>query len=41
MALLSGIITIVFGLLVLALPKFLRWVVGIYFLIQGVLMLLG
>lgn len=37
MALLSAIVTIIFGLLVLALPRFLRWVVGLYFLIIGII----
>lgn len=41
MALLSAIVTIVFGVLVLALPKFLRFVVGGYLIIIGVLQLLG
>ena len=33
----SAIISIIFGILVLALPKFLRYFVGFYFLIIGVL----
>ncbi|MBI4145405.1 DUF3096 domain-containing protein [Candidatus Woesearchaeota archaeon] len=41
MALLSAIVTIVFGVLVFALPKFLRFVVGGYLIIIGVLQLLG
>lgn len=40
MALLSAIVTILFGILVLALPRFLRWVVGLYFLIIGVIELI-
>ena len=37
----SAIISIIFGILVLAFPKFLRYFVGFYFLIIGILMLLG
>lgn len=37
--LIVAMITIIFGLLVLLLPKFLRIVVGLYFLISGSLML--
>jgi len=40
MGLLSALITILFGILVLVLPKFLRWVVGLYFLIIGIIELL-
>jgi len=35
-----GIITIIFGLLVILLPlDFLKWIVGIFFIIQGALLL--
>lgn len=33
-------VNIVFGILVLSFPKFLRYVIGIYFLLTGLLMLL-
>jgi uncharacterized membrane protein HdeD (DUF308 family) len=36
----SAIVNIIFGILVLSFPKFLRYVVGIYFLLTGLLMLL-
>lgn len=36
-----GIITIVFGILVLALPDLLRWLVGIALIVVGVLAILG
>jgi hypothetical protein len=36
----ASLITIVFGVLVLSFPKFLRYVVGIYLLIIGVVGLL-
>ena len=32
-----ALIAIVFGILVIALPHLLNWIVGLYFLIQGVL----
>lgn len=34
-----GIVSIIFGALVLALPKFLRFVVGIYFVVYGILLI--
>jgi len=35
-----GIITLIFGILVIVLPvDFLRWIVGIFFIIQGALLL--
>ena len=37
----SAVISIIFGILVLAFPKFLRFFVGFYFLIIGILMFLG
>jgi len=37
----SAVISIIFGILVLAFPRFLRYFVGFYFLIIGILMLLG
>lgn len=36
----SGIVAIVFGILVILIPKFLAYVVGIYLIISGVLGLL-
>jgi uncharacterized membrane protein HdeD (DUF308 family) len=36
----SAMINILFGVLVLSFPKFLRYMVGAYFLLSGVLMLL-
>lgn len=36
----SAIVNILFGVLVLSFPKFLRYTVGAYFLLSGVLMLL-
>ena len=36
----SGIIAIVFGILVVIIPKFLAYVVGIYLIISGVLSLI-
>lgn len=36
----SAIVSIIFGILVLAFPKFLRYLIGFYFLIIGILMLL-
>ena len=36
-----GIITIVFGILVLALPDLLRWLVGIALIVVGVLAIFG
>ncbi len=35
-----GIMAIVFGVLVIALPELLRWLVGIYLIVAGVLALL-
>ncbi|MDP3987466.1 MAG: DUF3096 domain-containing protein [Nanoarchaeota archaeon] len=36
----SAVISIIFGILVLAFPKFLRYFVGFYFLIIGLLQIL-
>jgi len=36
-----GIIAIVFGILVLALPDLLRWLVGIALIVVGILAILG
>ncbi len=33
-----AIIAIIFGLLVIALPDLLQWIVGLYFIIQGILL---
>ncbi len=41
MALVAAIITIVFGILVLAFPGFLRWIIGAYLVLSGILMLLS
>lgn len=35
--LVGAIITLIFGILVLAFPKFLRYIVGIYFVLIGIL----
>ncbi len=35
-----GILSIIFGIAVLALPKLLRYVIGGYFILVGILMLL-
>ena len=35
-----ALITIVFGILVIVFPELIAWLVGIYFLIQGILLLL-
>ena len=32
------LIAIIFGLLVIAMPDLLQWIVGLYFIIQGVLL---
>ncbi len=39
--LIGGIITIIFGVLVLAFPKFLRYLVGGYFILAGILAILA
>ncbi|MBI4450523.1 DUF3096 domain-containing protein [Candidatus Woesearchaeota archaeon] len=41
MALLSPLLSIAFGVAVLLLPKLLRWIVGIYFIVTGVLALMS
>jgi uncharacterized membrane protein HdeD (DUF308 family) len=33
-----ALIAIIFGLLVIALPQLLQWIVGLYFIIQGILL---
>ncbi len=38
-SLIFGALSIIFGALVLALPKFLRFVVGIYFIVSGILLI--
>jgi len=35
-----AIIAIIFGILVIAFPSLLVWIVGLYFIIQGILLLL-
>jgi len=37
----SAVLAIIIGLLVLVFPKFLRWAIGLYLLIFGILQLLG
>ncbi len=32
--------TIVFGILVIAFPGFLRWIIGLYFILSGLMMML-
>jgi len=39
--LVAAVISIVFGVLVIAFPRFLRWFVGLYFLIAGILALIN
>jgi len=41
LAISSGLISIIFGILVLAFPRFLRFFVGFYFLIIGLLQLIA
>jgi hypothetical protein len=41
MALVGPILSIIFGILVLAFPGLLRWIVGLYFVIVGIIGLLG
>lgn len=36
-----GIIAIIAGILILAMPSLLQWIVGIYLIIWGVMKLLG
>ena len=36
-----GVLAVLFGILVLALPDLLRWFVGIYLIVVGVLAILG
>jgi uncharacterized membrane protein HdeD (DUF308 family) len=36
-----AIIAIIFGLLVIALPELLQWIVGLYFIVQGILLFTG
>jgi len=33
-----AIIAIIFGLLVIVLPELLQWIVGLYFIVQGILL---
>jgi len=33
-----AVIAIIFGILVIALPDLLQWIVGLYFIIQGILL---
>jgi uncharacterized membrane protein HdeD (DUF308 family) len=33
-----ALIAVIFGLLVIALPELLQWIVGLYFIIQGILL---
>lgn len=41
MAMIGAIITIIFGILVLAFPGFLRWTIGLYLVLTGLLGLFG
>lgn len=41
MAVIGAIITIIFGILVLAFPAFLRWTIGLYLILTGILALFG
>ena len=41
MAITGAIITIVFGVLVLAFPGFLRWIIGGYLILTGLIGLFG
>ncbi|MBI2662981.1 DUF3096 domain-containing protein [Candidatus Woesearchaeota archaeon] len=34
-----GIISIIFGIAVIAFPKFLRFIIGLYFILSGILIL--
>jgi len=36
----SAILAIIVGLLVLAFPKFLRWAIGLYLIVVGILQLI-
>jgi len=36
-----GILAILFGIFVLVMPKLLRWLVGLYFIIAGVISIIG
>lgn len=37
--LITGIISIIFGILVIAFPGMLRWIIGLYFILIGLLAL--
>jgi hypothetical protein len=37
----AAVLAVIFGILVLAFPKLLRWAVGLYFLIWGILQLVA
>lgn len=37
----AGVISLIFGILVLAIPKFLRYAVGIYLIVMGLLQIVG
>ncbi|MFH1053749.1 MAG: hypothetical protein V1740_05030 [Candidatus Woesearchaeota archaeon] len=39
--LIIGILNIFFGILIIQLPKLLRWIVGIWFIAQGALILIN
>ncbi len=35
-----ALVAVIFGLLVIAFPDLLQWIVGLYFIIQGILLFL-
>lgn len=37
----AAVLAVLFGILVLAFPKIIRWAVGLYFLIWGILQLIA
>ncbi|UCD20827.1 MAG: DUF3096 domain-containing protein [archaeon] len=40
-ALILAIIAIILGILIIAFPKLLRWLIGIYLIIVGIVIILG
>lgn len=41
MAFVAGIMTLIFGVLVLAFPGLLRWIIGLYLILTGAIMIFG
>jgi uncharacterized membrane protein HdeD (DUF308 family) len=41
LAISAGVVSLIFGILVIAFPKFLRILIGIYFILLGIFQLLG